>query len=259
MGAGGTGAGPVDPGARARAAAAWAMMPMILNGGADTAWPGAAGATTSASALAGTGAANRGATAMAGAELSRSDRPELQAVAARAGESLQAFVSPSAAPEPAVAASERASGTTPAARSTGAVHRAPSAAQPLVTAQSRANAAAVQEMIRSAQQKRTAGDNSIPPWFEDAARRMFQDGSDGGGISLAEMTLVTSAPARMVAASPKSASGSSASSQPSNASGGGESHDAEPTENVEQIAREVYAEICRMIEMARSRNGDTWR
>jgi hypothetical protein len=113
-------------------------------------------------------------------------------------------------------------------------------------------------MLRSAQQKRAAGDNSIPPWFEEAARRMFQEGSDGGGITLAEMTLVASAPARLVAASPKSASGSSASARPSSASGG-ESHDAEPTANVEEIAREVYAEICRMIEFARNRNGDTWR
>jgi hypothetical protein len=126
------------------------------------------------------------------------------------------------------------------------------------TSQSRANVAAVQDMIRSAQQKRSSGDNSIPAWFEEAARRMFQEGSDGGGISLAEMTLVTAAPARLVAASPKSAS-SGASSPSPGATGGSESHDAEPTANVEQIARDVYAEICRMIEFARNRNGDTWR
>lgn len=262
-GAAGAGTRPVaDPGVRARAAAAWAVMPMIFTGGLDSAWMAAAGTTAagapaSAPALAGTGvAATRGATAMVGAELPRSDRPELQAVAARAGESLQSFVAPSAAPE--AAASERASATA-SARSTGAVHRAPTAAQPLVTGPSRANVTAVQEMIRSAQQKRTAGDNSIPPWFEEAARRMFQEGSDSGGISLAEMTLVTSAPARMVAASPKSASGSSASARPAAATGGSEGHDAEPTANVEEIAREVYAEICRMIESARNRNGDTWR
>jgi hypothetical protein len=250
------------------------VMPMIFTGGADGAWPGAAsgpasasggasantsfgasfGASFGPSGLPVTGAPSRGA-AVAGAEMPRPERPELQAVAARAGESLQSFVAPGAAPE--ATAAERASGT--AARSPGAVRRAPTAAQPLVTAQSRANTAAVQEMIRSARQKRAAGDNSIPPWFEEAARRMFQEGSDGGGVTLAEMTLVTSAPARLVAASPKSASGSAASATPSNSAGGGESHDAEPTANVEQIAREVYGEICRMIESARNRNGDTWR
>jgi hypothetical protein len=269
------GADSGEPAARARAAAAWAVMPMIFTGGADGAWPGAAsgpasaasasgvsggalpsyGASFGAPALQVVGALGRGAAGMTGVEMPRPERPELQAVAARAGESLQSFVAPGAAPE--ATSAERGSGAS--TRSLGAVRRAPTAAQPLVTAQSRANAAAVQEMIRSAQQKRAAGDNSIPPWFEEAARRMFQDGSDGGGITLAEMTLVASAPARLVAASPKSASGSSASATPSNSAGGGESHDAEPTANVEQIAREVYGEICRMIESARNRNGDTWR
>jgi hypothetical protein len=187
---------------------------------------------------------------------------------ARAGESLHSFVAPGEAAAPAgnrassAPAASAPGSSAPAPRSRGAVQRVPTAAQPLVqTAQSRANVAAAQEMIRSAQQKRASGDNSIPAWFEEAARRMFQEGSDGGGISLAEMTLVTAAPARMVAASPKSASSGSsgASSRPPGATNGSESHDAEPTANVEQIARDVYAEICRMIEFARNRNGDTWR
>ncbi len=240
------GATPTSPGGRARAAAAWAVMPTVLASGADAFWPGADAFAASAPDM----------PTLAGAELPGSERPERQLMTARAGESLQSFVAPG---EAATSVSADRPPSAAASRSRGAVQRVPTAAQPLVqTSQSRAQVAAVQDMIRSAQQKRSSGDNSIPAWFEEAARRMFQEGSDGGGISLAEMTLVTAAPARLVAASPKSAS-SSASSRPPDASAGSESYDAEPTANVEQMAREVYAEICRMIEMARSRNGNTWR
>jgi hypothetical protein len=256
------GAGPAGPAARARAAAAWAVMPTVLTGGADAFVPGAA----SVDALAGASAPDM--PTLAGLDMPRAEQPERQLMVARAGESLHSFVAPGEAAAPAgnrassAPAASAPGSSAPAPRSRGAVQRVPTAAQPLVqTAQSRANVAAAQEMIRSAQQKRASGDNSIPAWFEEAARRMFQEGSDGGGISLAEMTLVTAAPARMVAASPKSASSGSsgASSRPPGATNGSESHDAEPTANVEQIARDVYAEICRMIEFARNRNGDTWR
>lgn len=245
------GATPAIPGARTRAAAAWAVMPTVLASGADAFWPGADAFAASAPDM----------PTLAGAELPGSERPERQLMTARAGESLQSFVAPGEAATPVSAdrAPSASASSAAASRSRGAVQRVPTAAQPLVqTSQSRAQVAAVQDMIRSAQQKRSSGDNSIPAWFEEAARRMFQEGSDGGGISLAEMTLVTAAPARLVAASPKSAS-SSASSRPPDANSGSESYDAEPTANVEQMAREVYAEICRMIEMARSRNGNTWR
>lgn len=245
------GATPASPGGRARAAAAWAVMPTVLASGADAFWPGADAFAASAPDM----------PTLAGAELPGSERPERQLMTARAGESLQSFVAPGEAATPVSAdrAPSASASSAAASRSRGAVQRVPTAAQPLVqTSQSRAQVAAVQDMIRSAQQKRSSGDNSIPAWFEEAARRMFQEGSDGGGISLAEMTLVTAAPARLVAASPKSAS-SGASSRPPDANSGSESHDAEPTANVEQMAREVYAEICRMIEMARSRNGNTWR
>jgi hypothetical protein len=245
------GATPASPGARARAAAAWAVMPTVFASGADAFWPGADAFAASAPDM----------PTLAGAELPGSERPERQLMTARAGESLQSFVAPGEAATPVSAdrAPSASASSAAASRSRGAVQRVPTAVQPLVqTAQSRANVAAVQDMIRSAQQKRSSGDNSIPAWFEEAARRMFQEGSDGGGISLAEMTLVTAAPARLVAASPKSAS-SGASAQAPNPSGGSESHDAELTPNVEQMARDVYAEICRMIEFTRNRNGDTWR
>ena len=228
--------------ARARAAAAWAVMPMVLTGsdaGAESAGatsPGAPGET--------------GASGTYGAP----DRPELQMIASRAGESLQSFVAPHAEGE--TVRAERG-GARPARG--GAVHRAPTAAQPLVrpgaTSTSASTSAAVKDMVRAARKERASGSPEIPPWFEEAARRMF-DTSSGEGISLAEMTLVTAAPAHHVAASPKTAN---ASTRAPEAAGGSESQSSEPTPDVEQLAREVYAEICHLIEVARQRNGDTWR
>ena len=49
------------------------------------------------------------------------------------------------------------------------------------------------------------GEVEIPPWFEAAARKMLAAHGDGYGISLAELTLVTAAPASHVAASTRSA------------------------------------------------------
>ncbi|WP_045119106.1 hypothetical protein [Haliangium ochraceum] len=287
----GASAAQEPPSARARAAAAWAVLPMVLNGGgefgatdtaapafAGAAGPGGADAPLTAGAYAGalaarrpeavfSGAAAAGRRSSAGqggnAQRLGSDRPELQSAVNRAGESLQAFVAPSAAPQDAPAGrSGSAGGRASADYARGAVSRAPSAAQPMVqTGQKRAETAAMQQMIRSAQQQRATGDATVPSWFEEAARRMFDGGGAGGdGITLAEMTLVTAAPVRQVAASPRStSSGAAASSGSPAASDGSESQDAEPTANVEQLAREVYAEICRMIAVARDRNGDTWR
>lgn len=246
--------------ARARAAAAWAMMPMVLvEGGGD---PG-----TIAGGAVGTEAAVPGWPTLPVPSMpgDRQEHTGLRDVASRAGESLQALIAPYSA-QPALAGDAGSTGTTMrsgAAASShqaqrGAVLRAPTAAQPLVqtgTSQPRSSSAAAKEMIRAAQMKRATGSPDIPPWFEEAARRMFE-GNAGDGISLAEMTLVTAAPARHVAASPKTAS---ASSQPPEAQGGSETGANEPTADVEQLAREVYAEICRLIEVARERNGDTWR
>lgn len=226
--------------ARARAAAAWAVMPMVLTG--DDAGVAPARATVPGAS------GNSAASGTYGAQ----ERPELQMIASRAGESLQSFVAPHAEGE---AVRVERSGSRPARG--GAVHRAPTAAQPLVRtgSTSTSTAAAVQEMVRAARQGRASGSPDIPPWFEEAARRMF-DTSSGEGISLAEMTLVNAAPAHHVAASPKTAN---ASTRAPEAAGGSESHSSEPTPDVEQLAREVYAEICHLIEIARQRNGDTWR
>jgi type IV secretory pathway TrbL component len=112
-------------------------------------------------------------------------------------------------------------------------------------------------MVRAARAKRAAGEADIPAWFEKAARQMFEDSSGGSGISMAEMTLVTAAPARHIAAAPKSASSSAATAPAS--PGGSEQADEQDSAEVQRLAEEVYAEICRLMAVARERNGEPWR
>jgi hypothetical protein len=271
--------------AQARAAAAWAVMPMVIPGGAPAmpAMLDAEGARSSAPASSTGGAPARtpgagiesasgrasgpphpifveGAPGAAAASASRAaggpgQTPEFRVVASRAGESLRSFVAPYE--EPRVATTGAASA--PSARrdsSQGAVLRVPTAAQPLVQTGSPSSSPAA-EMIRAARAKRASGDPGIPAWFEKAARQLFNDSSGGGGITLAEMTLVTSAPARHIAASPKTAS-SSAATAPQSA-GGSEQADEVDSAEVQRLAEEVYAEICRLMAVATERNGEPWR
>jgi hypothetical protein len=132
----------------------------------------------------------------------------------------------------------------------------PTAAQPLVNTGS-PSSSPMNEMIRSARDKRATGEADIPVWFEKAARRMFEGSASDGGITLAEMTLVTAAPARHIAASPKSASAPA--SAPASPGGSEQSAGAEPSADVRRLAEDVYAEICRLIEIAKERNGEPWR
>ena len=107
--------------------------------------------------------------------------PGMAGLSARAGDALGAYVAPATPP---AAPREQSSSTS----SVGAVMRAPSAAPEYV------------QMGRSGG-RHGGGEVEIPPWFEDAARRLLAERSGGDGISLAEMTLVTAAPASHVAAS----------------------------------------------------------
>jgi len=101
----------------------------------------------------------------------------------------------------------------------------------------------------------------MPAWFEAAAQKVFGDGAAGGddGISIAEMTLVTAAPSAQVAASRKTAA-----QAPSQASVGGagaaptEPADA-PAPDIDELAQEVYEEVCRLLAIARERSGDPWQ
>jgi hypothetical protein len=99
------------------------------------------------------------------------------------------------------------------------------------------------------------GEPEIPPWFEAAARKMLAERSgDAGGISLAELTLVTAAPASHIAASTRSA--------PSSAPPGPSSAKAQqsntPQIDVEKLANEVYRSILVLMDVARARNGDSY-
>lgn len=174
----------------------------------------------------------------------------------RAGESLRSLVAP--ALESGRGDGKPGTGTS---RGRGALSRVPTAAPPLVqtgstapVSEARINQAAMRQMINAAKNRRSSGDVSIPPWFEKAARQMF---ASGDGISLAEMTLVATAPAHEIAASPKSASASPASTP--EARGGVENEGAQAAPDVEAMALEVYAEIVRLMEISRERNGEPWR
>jgi hypothetical protein len=99
------------------------------------------------------------------------------------------------------------------------------------------------------------GEVEIPPWFEAAARKMLTERSgDADGISLAELTLVTAAPASHVAASTRSAP-----SAAPPAPGGATSQAAKPQQiDVEKLANDVYREILVLMDVARARNGDPY-
>jgi len=239
--------------ARARAAAAWAVMPMVLTAGEAAIAPSAQGVATEAAAGDGVDrgtSARRGPAELAarapsvrlvGGTAARRRPGGLHAVAARAGESLGSLVAPFAeAEEP-----------TARARKRGGVHMAPTAAQPLVqTGASRHES--VDSAVRAARSDTSA---DIPAWFEAAARRHLADtASSGSGITLAEMTLVTAAPVRQVAAQRASATQAPRTASRTAANQG--SATAPP--DVEKLARDVYSKIVRLIEIARDRSGDPW-
>ena len=146
--------------------------------------------------------------------------PGLAGLSARAGEALGAYVTPAAPP----------------------------AAPPERPAQEAARP-------RRSGGRYGGGEPEIPPWFEAAARKMLAERSgDAGGISLAELTLVTAAPASHIAASTRSAP-SSAPPGPSSAKA---QHSNTPNIDVEKLANEVYRSILVLMDVARARNGDSY-
>jgi hypothetical protein len=161
--------------------------------------------------------------------------PGLAGLSARAGENLSSFVSPVSPPSAPVQVESNVT-------STGAMMRGPTA-QP--------------EYVRTGRTggRHGGGEVEIPPWFEAAARKMLSERSgDSDGISLAELTLVTSTPSSHIAA---------AQIQPSSPTptppGGTNSPQAAntPKIDVEKLAHELYHDIMIMMEVARSRNGDS--
>ena len=99
------------------------------------------------------------------------------------------------------------------------------------------------------------GEVEIPAWFEAAARKMLEERSgNADGISLAELTLVTAAPATHVAASTRTVP-SAAPLAPAIASV--PLREGAPID-IDKIANEVYRQILVMMDVARARNGEPY-
>jgi hypothetical protein len=120
----------------------------------------------------------------------------------------------------------------------------------------------MQELVQTGRPagRHGGGEVEIPPWFEAAARRMFESqGTISDGISIAELTLVTAAPSTQFAAStrtPPSAApvAPSAAAAAEQAGGGGGPNNID----VEATAQEIYRYILTMMDAARARNGEPY-
>jgi hypothetical protein len=237
--------------ARERAELAWGVLPQVfadsvsgIHGGGI---PGGAAASGNPG-IVGPGASRSAArSASAGEPRTWLDggvdaRPGLASLTARAGEALASYVTPTAAPV--AAPGEAASGASSSSREAGAVLRAPTAAQ---------------ELVRPGRPsgRHGGGEVEIPPWFEAAARKMFEDkGGSDPTFALSELTLVTSAPSSQIAAStrtpPAAAPPAPAASARSN---GGEENQSI---DIEKVANEVYRQILTLMDAARARNGEPY-
>ncbi|HEY4238228.1 MAG TPA: hypothetical protein VGM88_00350 [Kofleriaceae bacterium] len=247
--------------ARDRAAAAWAVLPVVYAGNEEVASFGAAPSLANApfdlSALSFAAPSMRGpggqrsASSRSGSAPSLtpfagfgdagdfavnvSSSPGLAALSARSGEALGSYVSPTVV-------SPVAATVTSQDRRDGAVHRAPTAAQELVRTGRPAG-------------RFGGGEVEIPAWFESAARKMLDQSSSGGDISLAELTLVASAPSSHIAASTRSAPSSA---PPAPADGSSDYSGNAPQIDVEKLAGEVYRYLMTMMDHARARNGEPY-
>jgi hypothetical protein len=101
--------------------------------------------------------------------------------------------------------------------------------------------------------------SSLPPWFEQAARKLLS-GDSSQDMSFEELVLVSTAgPGAMAASSKSAASGGTApQADASGGTGTGETYGAPPAPDVEVLAREVYELVLEMLDVARSRIGDPW-
>ena len=246
--------------ARERAAAAWDVLPVVYASAGDTSLDAGTGAgserPTSASALAAAamasfvspGGLGRSTPTARGAQRARdagersfvaadgggADWPQVTAapglagLSARAGDALGAYVAAAAPPSAPVADS-------------GAVHRAPTAAPEYV------------QPARSGG-RYGGGEVEIPPWFEAAARKMLAERGGDPGISLAELTLVTAAPAAQIAASSIAQPKASA----PGAADGATAQPGAPKIDIEKLAFELYRDLMVMMDVARERNGDPY-
>ncbi len=226
---------------RERAAIAWDVLPVVIGVGDETLSTGQAAEHDARVA-----AADRTTTAsrqrsfepafVRGETLGADARPGLSVLSARAGEALASYVAPPAAQG---ASSSLSSSTSSSSSSAGAMSRVPTAAN---------------EFVRTGRPtgRHGGGEVEIPPWFEAAARKMLEARSaPSDGISLAELTLVSSAPATQIAASTRSPSSAA---PPLAAPSGTQASDQQV--DVDRIANDVYREVLALMDVARARNGE---
>ena len=225
--------------AQERARAAWSVMPAVYAGEGE--------AARSPERIAGSRIAPSGPeltlvspSASFGDEGGTDEmRPGLSRLAARAGEAIGSFVRPS--------------GAEVNQASSGAAHVAGGASdrgggEPFV-----------HELIRTGRgfSRSGGGETEIPAWFESAARKMLEQRGLGESLSVAELTLIASTPSTQVAASTRDAGGGPAPAMANAPPGQGGSEQGEAP-NIEKIAADVYAEILKLIDIARERSGDPW-
>ena len=175
-------------------------------------------------------------------------RPGLGALSARAGEALGSYVSPAAyaSSSPSYSSGSASASAGGAGSSASSYSQSPAARAPT----------AAQELVRTGRRsgRHGGGEVEIPAWFETAARKMLEDRSgNSDGISMAELTLVNSAPSSHVAASSRTASIATSTAQPQEKRKSKE--DEESPIDVDKTANEVYRQILTMMDSARLRNG----
>jgi hypothetical protein len=236
-----------------RAAEAWSVLPLLLTGGDGQ--PIATGEIGEAGPRSATAAA-----------VPTEGRPGLQSLSSRAGEALGSFVAPSTAEldtargghrerevkEREREVKERERDNRERAREERREQRE----------RDRATRAPAAEFVRTGAPRGRAGGGEveIPAWFESAARSMLSErtASPSEGISMAELTLINSAPTSHVAASTHGAA-SSAPASPSGTSGQSASGGGGDKPDVDKLAQKVYSEILKLIDIERERNGEPYR
>jgi hypothetical protein len=161
-------------------------------------------------------------------------------VSARAGEALGSSVAPGV--EGATTGGARGASSS-SSRGEGAVLRAPTAAQELV-------------QTGRPSGRFGGGEQELPAWFEQAARKMLEDRSSvSDGISLAELTLVQTAAPQQIAASSRHDGGHT---QPVTPSPGATVGAEKDKIDIEKLANDVYREILALMDIARARNGEPY-
>jgi hypothetical protein len=180
-------------------------------------------------------------------------RPGLSSLSSRAGEALGSYVAPSgyqSSPRASASSSASSAGGSSSSREQGAVLRAPTAAPDYVRTGSVGGARSTGRF--------GGGEVEVPVWFESAARKMFENQSSnlGGDISLADLTLVQSAPSTHIAASERGMQ-SAAPTNPNPSSQ--DAHQSSGQQiDIEQVANDVYRHILVLMDGARARNGEPY-